>query len=71
MFVTRISPERQTSRDTFVYYDENKEKTIMQFVKPLVEECECSILEESINIFLYKRAGSKLGSITMQRKCSR
>ncbi len=66
-----MSPERQTLRDSSVYYNENEEKTIMQFAKPLVEERELPILEEGINIFLYERAGSELGSITMRRKRSR
>ncbi len=65
-----MSPKRQTSRETFVYFDENEEKTIMQFAKPLVEERKLPILKEGINIFLYDRARSKLGSITMWRNCS-
>ncbi len=53
-----MSPERQTSRDTSVYYDKNKDKTIMQFEKLLIEEHKLPILEEDVNIFLYKRARS-------------
>ncbi len=66
-----MSPERQTSRDTSMYYNKKKEKMIMQFPKPIVEECEVPILEEGISISFYKKAGSNLGSITMRRKCSR